>query len=280
MNFPEPVTDSAEVLLRRLRAWQELPGRSDCARITAHREHSAKSVEVDRPALAIVAEGRKQVRYRGQVLDFVPGDVLLIAQRCVLDVTNIPDPDVGLYLTYTLPICDGVIEATRLLWDSPPVSTGTAVSRIPLHALITELERWSQAVCTGADAEARLAMTAALVRLCRLGHTGFLVPSSLSPADRIRDLVRGDPARNWQSHDVESVLSLSGATLRRRLAEQQQTLREVIAHARLACALDLLYTTRWPIKTVAARVGYRSVSSFVQRFVERYGMDPGSIGNA
>jgi transcriptional regulator GlxA family with amidase domain len=36
----------------------------------------------------------------------------------------------------------------------------------------------------------------------------------------------------------------------------------------------------WPVKTVAARVGYRSVASFSRRFSERYGLDPARIGNA
>lgn len=279
MNLFEPTTHSVEILLRRLRAWQEVPGRSDCARIAAQREHSAKSVDIERPALAIIVAGRKRVRCRGQVLDLAPGDLLFVAQRCVLDVTNIPDATHGLYLTYTIPICDEVIEATRLFWNSPATSTDDTIARVPLHMLLDELERWSQALCAGSNAEARLAMTAAMLRLCRLGHTRFLVPPLLTVADQIRTLVRSDPERNWQSHDIEAALGVSGATLRRRLSSQQQTLRDVIAHTRLACALDLLYTTRWPIKTVAARVGYRSVSSFVQRFIDRYDMDPGSIGN-
>ncbi|NZD47207.1 AraC family transcriptional regulator [Sphaerotilus sulfidivorans] len=42
--------------------------------------------------------------------------------------------------------------------------------------------------------------------------------------------------------------------------------------------MQLLYTTRLPVKTVAQRVGYRSVSSFVRRFGERYGVEPSRIG--
>ena len=59
----------------------------------------------------------------------------------------------------------------------------------------------------------------------------------------------------------------------------EDQLRELIGDARLAQAMQLLYTTRLPLKTVAARVGYRSLSSFSRRFCERYGMDPSAIGN-
>lgn len=44
--------------------------------------------------------------------------------------------------------------------------------------------------------------------------------------------------------------------------------------------MGLLYTTRLPLKTVAARVGYRSLGSFSKRFVERYGLEPAAIGNS
>ncbi|MCW0450870.1 hypothetical protein NB706_003704 [Xanthomonas sacchari] len=56
-------------------------------------------------------------------------------------------------------------------------------------------------------------------------------------------------------------------------------MRELLTDARLAHAMQLLYTTRWPLKTVAAHAGYRSVRSFSQRFQQRYGLDPASIGN-
>lgn len=57
-------------------------------------------------------------------------------------------------------------------------------------------------------------------------------------------------------------------------------MRELITDARLAHAMSLLYTTRLPLKTVAARVGYRSLGSFNKRFAERYGLEPAAIGNS
>ena len=48
---------------------------------------------------------------------------------------------------------------------------------------------------------------------------------------------------------------------------------------KLARAMYLFYTTTLPIKTVAARVGYRSPDAFVRAFRARYRLDPGDIGN-
>lgn len=44
-------------------------------------------------------------------------------------------------------------------------------------------------------------------------------------------------------------------------------------------ALELLYTTALPVKTVAARAGYRSVQSFSRQFEARYQLRPADIGN-
>ncbi|WP_372588200.1 helix-turn-helix domain-containing protein [Acidovorax sp. BLS4] len=48
--------------------------------------------------------------------------------------------------------------------------------------------------------------------------------------------------------------------------------------ARVGQALHLLLTSRLPVKTIAARVGYDSAATFSKRFSERYGLDPAQVG--
>ncbi|MCZ3381905.1 helix-turn-helix transcriptional regulator [Kosakonia sp. SOY2] len=90
----------------------------------------------------------------------------------------------------------------------------------------------------------------------------------------IRNMVSSDPAYHWSTGEIEDRLNISGATLRRRLAAENTTLSAVITDTRVAGALQLLMTTRIPIKTVAARVGYASVASFSRQFSKRYGAEP------
>ncbi|KAG1521170.1 hypothetical protein G6F51_014700 [Rhizopus arrhizus] len=79
----------------------EMTGLAGCERaegyacITARREHGASSVEIPQPQFAILLEGRKQVRTAHQSLEFFPGDILLLTQRCRIDVVHSPDPDSG-----------------------------------------------------------------------------------------------------------------------------------------------------------------------------------------
>lgn len=274
------VVDPGPSLLARLGTLVDCARAEGYACITARHEHGAHAVDIDHPCIAIVLRGRKQVRTHAQALEFEPGDLFLIARRCRMDVVNIPDPDSGLYLTVTIPLCEEVLAAARLLWSEPIIGRGDELARLDSADFAPELRHWLASLQAGQYTEARLALAALTVALCRRGHTTMLVPPPPSLAMRIRDLIRADPARDWQSPHIETALGLSGATLRRRLAGEGTSLREVIAAARLACAMDLLYTTHWPVKTVAARVGYRSVASFSRRFNERYGLDPARIGNA
>lgn len=277
MSAPQ---DPCARLLARLEALVDCARAEGYACITARQEHGAHAVDVDHPCVAIVLRGRKQVRTHAQALELAPGDLFLIARRCRMDVVNIPDPDSGLYLTVTIPLCEEVLAAARLLWSEPIVGQGDDLARLDSAGFAVDLQHWLAALQAGRYTEARLALAALTVALCRRGHTAMLVPPPPSLAMKIRDLVRADPSRDWQSRHVEAALGVSGATLRRRLAAEGTGLREVIAAARLACAMDLLYTTHWPVKTVAARVGYRSAASFSRRFIERYGLDPARIGNA
>ncbi len=277
MSAPQ---DPRARLLARLEALVDCARAEGYACITARQEHGAHAVDVDHPCVAIVLRGRKQVRTHAQALELAPGDLFLIARRCRMDVVNIPDPDSGLYLTVTIPLCEEVLAAARLLWSEPIVGQGDDLARLDSAGFAVDLQHWLAALQAGRYTEARLALAALTVALCRRGHTAMLLPPPPSLAMKIRDLVRADPSRDWQSRHVEAALGVSGATLRRRLAAEGTGLREVIAAARLACAMDLLYTTHWPVKTVAARVGYRSAASFSRRFIERYGLDPARIGNA
>ena len=110
MNAPQ---DPRSLLLARLGSLVGCARAEGYACITARHEHGAHAVDIDHPCIAIVLRGRKQVRTHAQALEFAPGDLFLIARRCRMDVTNIPDPDSGLYLTVTIPLCEEVLAAPR-----------------------------------------------------------------------------------------------------------------------------------------------------------------------
>ena len=277
MSAPIDTTTSLLATLASLADCQRADG---YACITARREHGASSVEIPQPQFAILLQGCKQVRTAQQSLEFAPGDLFLITRRCRIDVVNIPDPHSGLYLSAIVPMCAEALTAARALWNEPLPQAGDALARLPLAEHGATLLQWRQALEHGHYTEARLALASLAVAFCRRGHGSLLIPPEPSLGERIRDLIAAQPERDWQSRDFEAQLGLSSATLRRRLASEHSSVRELITDARLAHAMSLLYTTRLPLKTVAARVGYRSLGSFNKRFAERYGLEPAAIGNS
>ena len=248
--------------------------------VQARCDHGVKSVDIDRPTLALLLRGTKRLRSGAQAGQFGPGDLLAMAPGTRIDAVNLPDPHEGRYLTLSLPLCDEVLAAARLMWPQPVLPSGLGFTRVAAGALLHELTALADAVEADNELRARLAVLNLLVQLAQNGATDLLLPPTPGLSAQVRQLVAQAPTRAWQSADFEQALGTSGATLRRRLAAEGTTLRDLVTHARLACALDLLYTTQWPIKTVADRVGYRSAESFARRFRERYGLDASAIGNA
>ncbi len=248
--------------------------------IQARCDHGVKSVDIDRPMLGLILRGSKWLRCGALTDNFAPGDLVALAPGVRFDAINRPDTAEGRYLTLSVPLCDEVLAAARLMWPQPVLPSGLGFTRVAAGALLHELTALADAVEADNELRARLAVLNLLVQLAQNGATDLLLPPTPGLSAQVRQLVAQAPTRAWQSADFEQALGTSGATLRRRLAAEGTTLRDLVTHARLACALDLLYTTQWPIKTVADRVGYKSAESFARRFRERYGMDASAIGNA
>jgi len=247
--------------------------------ICATREHGVRSADIDKPTFGVVLRGRKRLQGMGDsAVSLIAGDMFLVTRPCQLDAFNWPDEN-GLYLTITIPICDEVIDAARMLWAQPAAQGGPPVVGLPAQRMTAQLMAWADSLTSGAYGPARAALADMVVQLCAMGHTAVLAPPPPTFTAQIRSLVVAEPERAWRSRDFEDELGLSGATLRRRLAAEGRSLIDVVTDARLACAMQLLYTTRWPVKTVAARVGYQSAPTFVRRFAQRYGLEPSQIGN-
>ena len=271
--------DPSAALVERLVRLFDLTANPRMVCVAARRDHGLTSIDIDRPTLALVLRGTKAVQCGTRAGQLASGDLLAMAAGTRLDVVNRPDPAEGRYLSLNVPLCDDVLTTARLMWPHPPQPQGMGFVGVPANTLTPELCALGDAIEADSEPQARLAVLNLLAKLAQQGCSDLLLPPAPSLSARVRQQVAQAPARAWRSADFEQALGVSGATLRRRLAAEGTALREVVAQARLACALDLLYTTRWPVKTVADRVGYRSVESFSRRFRARYGLDASAIGN-
>lgn len=255
---------------------ERLRQRADSA--IAVTRYQLRAVKLDVPALMVVLEGTKRLRLGRERISCDAGRFLVVNGAVSLDIENVPDAR-GAYRSWGVYFPWRVIEAARALIGQHHVlapakrllSSG-AVDALaqPIDALLS-LELGPQGQLDPVERDHRL--LGLLVVLARLGHTQ-LFSAEPGVAVQVRNLVSSAPARDWQSAHVEAALHVSGATLRRRLADEQTSLRELVREARLHHGLVLLQTTRQPLKSIAFACGYRSTRSFAEGFVERFGVAP------
>ena len=278
MTLAPPTNEGTPALLAQLEALASCPLAGECLHIKAQLPHTVKSVLVERPTLGLVLHGSKRLSTAHQTVHLQAGDVFLVTGRCQVDAFNAPDADSGRYLAMTLNLCDEVLSAARILWAQPLLRDDTRLIGLPVNQLQAPLSTWSDALHQGQYEQARVALVQLVMWLCRQGHHALLVPPPQRLADSVHQMVAAAPQRSWQSSDMESALHLSGASLRRHLAAEGTSLSQIVVDARMGQALELLYTTTLPTKTIAARVGYQSLPSFNRQFQARYGLSPAHAG--
>lgn len=277
----ETAADPHAVLLAELNALASSGEFSaNCLCVRAYQSHCLNAVDVPTAMLILPLQGQKRIRDDSGEVMGVPGRVVLVPGPGRLDVENVPDPITGEYSAVTIGFHADVLDmARRLVPNRPRVGQGD-VQVLEMAAVQEPLSAWCATLRSGWLPRACHAMLGLALHLYDQGHHALLEQPPQRLSDRIRALVANDPARDWTSADIETQVAMSGASIRRHLAAEGTSLRKLIADARLARALELFYTTRLPIKTVASRVGYASASSFVKRFAERYGVEPAQLGTA
>ncbi len=259
-----------EDLLRLARSKESLP--CDCLR--AVQAHKVRKYEVDGATLSFPLLGEFKYREKSSWVSACPGEILVIPNARSIDIEYVPDGKKLEFVALSVVLTDEQLEAARLLLEAPPPPDPGKVKSVRVEKLMEPLSRWTGAMNRGERVLSLHAMVEVVLRLYEAGHSGLLHPRSPSLAMSVRRLVSQNPAHNWSSLEIEQLLGISGPTLRRRMADDATTLRAVIADARIAEALRLLMTSRLPIKTVAARVGYNSIASFSRQFADRYGTEP------
>lgn len=96
-------------------------------------------------------------------------------------------------------------------------------------------------------------------------------------AAKVRDVALIDLGNEPSVSATAVSLGVSERTLRRRLAEEGTTFRNILVEARLAIGHELLTTAKLDVSTVAYRTGYSEPSSFVRAFTQHYGYPPGKV---
>jgi AraC-like DNA-binding protein/quercetin dioxygenase-like cupin family protein len=282
--------DPRRALLAALRPFAE----TDTRHLLAADQHTPMTAFVTRSreavgeltmpaaALVVVIEGTKEVLWGAEQRVYRPGDAIALGAGAQVDVVNVPDEASGVYraLCVTFPR-DLVIEAARLWPGLADARTeqGAAVSLD--DALCSAIVHAGEALAGQAGASRRVVEHRILEILLVLAERGVLpiAPKYVerSIADAVRLMIRHRLDFGWTPVAVAERLSMSEATLRRRLKGEGETLRGLLLSERMRAAHLILAERDADVAEAIAATGYTSRSHFARHFHEAFGVLPSAV---
>lgn len=227
------------------------------------------------PTVIFVRRGRKILRWMGGEQIVCAGEMVLLAENQRFDVINEPDGQ-GIYEADWLSIDSAVIARFARQNTQKPFEI---LFYLPEHSLTCQaFERASQALSQPEipDAVVEIRLWELLAWLATRGGA-FGTVSSLLLSKRIRQKIAEDTGYAWTAAEVARDLNMSEATLRRHLAEEKTSFREILTLVRMMRALSLLQLTQRPILQIAYEVGYDSHSRFSAKFKQHFGCAPNKV---
>jgi AraC-like DNA-binding protein len=241
---------------------------------------------VDYPALILVDRGIKAVRAEGNAtVKATPGQAIVLRGNQTVDFTNSVREGMhyeARWLLFDLSLLDDPYYAGRAATvhpedrSPPPARLLAHVS----HGLATAFESARQALAASSevpDAVTRQRMLEVMHWLLEERIALHSAPVNPTVSIKVRALLAGRLDADWKADRVAKAMAMSEATLRRRLAEEETSLTELLVEMRMSSALTLLQATAQPVSDIALSVGYQSPSRFAIRFRQRFGFAPTAV---
>ena len=265
----------------------------DFASIQAQRLQHIRRVQILAPAICHVQQGHKIVYWQGQRFEVTPQHLLIFPAGAVVDIENHPGPQLYKAEIVSFPLAfiqqyqlkqqsaisqsDGPSAGLHAHGESNSQPAGLT---LPLdntlsfswNTLITAVQQQLLASLQQHHAEGLLLAMQGTPQLQLL-----LTVNQQQLRHRLQQMFLQKCDYDWQLSDAAQRLYLGESTLRRKLAEEQTSFKQVLDEVRFAVALGMLQTTQLPISHVAERCGYQSASRFAVKFRQIYGLAPSEI---
>ncbi|WP_330216195.1 helix-turn-helix transcriptional regulator [Pseudomonas sp. AM8] len=251
----------------------------DACVIRARHALTLPRVPVFVTTLCRVRQGEKLLQWDDREMRAGPRHLILMPAGRELGISNFPGPQ-GHYIAdaVTFPVSTLRQFSSRY---SQQIKSGRGALKsdlcVPLDRHTTQA--WEQLlVAINANAPQALCThygEAVLLSLSLGGQAGPLLMGRNDPlCERVQQLVMASPERDWTVASIAQHMNLGESTLRRQLANEGNSFRNILEGVRLATALQRLQTTSRPIGEIAGACGYASASRFAVRFRSHYGLSP------
>lgn len=252
----------------------------DFASIQARQLQHIRRVQILAPSICHVVQGHKVVYWQGQRFELSPDHLLIFPAGAVVDIENHPQQQwykanivsfpLAFIQQYQLkhPLAPVQVEGQR-----PSLTLGRdAALSFSWDTLIRAIQQQLPPALQQHHAEGLLLAMQGNAQLQLL-----LTVNQQQLKYRLQQLFLQKCDYDWQLSDAAQRLYLGESTLRRKLAEEQTSFKQVLDEVRFAVALGMVQTTLLPISHIAERCGYQSASRFAVKFRQIYGLTPSEI---
>ncbi len=245
----------------------------------AHGTEILRGYEAERPTLALVLAGRLTIRTGSRREIFRPGQLLLLPAHVPVDVTREPCAESGAYRVVLVEFSQALVERFCSAYPATPECL-PGESSLQVHVdppLVESLGHALEALLApelygNVIAERRLMEV--LLRLRRQGRLPDLVgPCGDETADRVRALVRLNPAEEWEVSRLAQLLGMAEGELAAAL-QLAGGLAKLVEDERMSHARRLLDGGDVSVSDVAYACGYDSPDNFAVLYRARHGAAP------
>lgn len=253
------------------------PGVGATAGVLQQQELEFKRLFVESPVLIFVEEGIKSLQCPDGVHSIRAGDAIALAGGQSVDIKNFVAEN-------------GSYRARWMAWDADLIAAHANIhshQTVIRHALPITRPRAEFAAAflqatagiedNGVPIDIARHRAAELLLWIGLRDGRFEQVRDLTLTVKVRRVIGKDVAREWSANAVASAFSMSEATLRRKLADEEASLSAILIDVRMTFALQLLQSTAQPVAQIALAVGYQTPSQFAVRFRDRFGFPPTTI---
>lgn len=225
------------------------------------------------PTVIWVLRGQKILRWMNGEKIIQAGEMVMLVENQQFDVINQPD-ELGVYQADWLSIDNVVVE--RFFEQLSEPQSFDILFYLPKHSLMQQaFSQVSQALSCD-EIPDRIVEIRLWELLAWLAEQGGVFNPFYTPTlkCKISKKISEHFEHHWKIGEMAKALNTSEATLRRHLAAEKTSFREVLTTVRMMRALNLLQVTQRPISEIAYAVGYESHSRFSVKFKQHFGCSP------
>jgi len=234
----------------------------------ASSEQNLQNVAFIKPILIFIMNGSKKIRLTETIL-CNSNEFVFLSDHKLTTVRNIPQQD-----EYTA----FILEFEHDDFVGIPAAPKNDISYIQGKVSVELREELEQFVKISAWASASILTHRRREILILLHCLGYKNIAALGKqfflSNKIHDLFIQNEFQNMTVQKICDVLFMSESTLRRKLRQENQSIKEVKANAQLGYGLHLLQTTQFSIQNIAEQCGYQTHSRFTENFKNRFGLTP------